>query len=289
MDREALSRRYWNAKVAKEKQRDRNPEKRIHTDLVWLELEPFIQPDIRVIDAGGGYGRYSIGLAQRGCLVTHLEFSERMLSEARRLIDREGLKTPDFVSGNIRDLSGFEDQSFDLGIALDAPISYAYPAHGKALLELARVTRKTLVISVVNRFGQLPVVIENELRWSSSLKYSKKFLETGDWDHPTVLENFECRIPYFSRFIFPPFHAYAPRELVDEIIATGFTIKRVAATGTLARLLPRKTLLSILKKAELYRHFLQMSFQYDAQIEALGVGAKSASGLLIVAERPEES
>ncbi|MGC8778714.1 MAG: class I SAM-dependent methyltransferase, partial [Candidatus Caldatribacteriaceae bacterium] len=130
---------FWNAHVGKERKRERNLEKRIHTDLVWREIEQLVRPGIRILDAGGGFGRYSVELARRGCQVVHLDLSPFMVEEAKKLARKAGVSVQ-FVVGKIQDLSAFSDKSFDLVLALDAPVSYAYPEERKAFRELARVS-----------------------------------------------------------------------------------------------------------------------------------------------------
>ncbi len=288
MEREVLHRLFWDAHVRREKLRDRDPEKKVHTDLVFREILPFVAEGIRVLDAGGGYGRYSLELARRGCRVVHLDLSPRMLEEARRIARREGLEGRiTFLLGRVQDLSAFGDTSFDLVLSLDAPVSYAYPKEVQALRELCRVTRKTLIVSVVNRLGQLPVALALEARFRRDFTLSRRFLQEGNWDHPSLFQAIEERIPLLSRFLFPPLHAFLPEEIVDEVRASGFRVRRVVATGSLARLLPRKTLRAIVRDPGLYEDFLELSRWYDAQLEVLGVGSKVASGLLVVAERED--
>ncbi len=53
----------------------------------------FLQPGLKVLDAGGGYGRYSIPLAERGCQVTHLDLSPRMIEEAKKLAGDRGVSS----------------------------------------------------------------------------------------------------------------------------------------------------------------------------------------------------
>ncbi len=283
-----LHKNFWNHHVAKEKRRDRNLEKKIHTDLVWLEIERVLQEGMTVLDAGGGYGRYSLLFAERGCEVYHLDISKQMLKHAQNEARRKNINNIHFLEGDIRDLSFFEDEKFDLVVSLDAPVSYAYPQHEKALEELSRVSKQTLIISVVNRLGQLPVFMETELRFHKSLEISKNFLKTGNWDHPSFLSSLEAKIPFLSYFVFPPLHGFLPQEIVDMIEANGFTIERLVATGTLARMLPLKTLRKLSKNSKLYHEFLRISLEYDSQIEVLGIGAKSASGILVIAYRNKE-
>ncbi len=283
-----LHKNFWNRHVAKEKRRDRNLEKKVHTDLVWLEIERVLQEGMTVLDAGGGYGRYSLLLAERGCEVYHLDISKQMLKYAQDEARKKSVNNIHFVEGDIRDLSFFEDEKFDLVVSLDAPVSYAYPQHEKALEELTRVSKQTLIISVVNRLGQLPVFMETELRFHKSLEISKNFLRTGNWDHPPFLSSLEAKIPFLSYFVFPPLHGFLPQEIVGMVEANGFTIERLVATGTLARMLPLKTLRKLSKNSKLYREFLRISLEYDSQIEVLGIGARSASGILVIAHRNKE-
>ena len=285
MDRDIQHRMYWNAGVRKEKRRERHIEKKVHTDLVWMEIKPYLYSGMKVLDAGGGYGRYSLEIARRGCELTLLDISSAMLREAKNLAQKSGIHSIRFVEGKVQNLHQFSDQCFDLVLCLDAPVSYAYPDHFQAIQEICRVSRERVIISVVNRLGQLPIAIELEMGWTGSLNQTRSFLEKGNWDHPEKLQHIESRFPFLSRYIFPPLHAFLPQELIDMIIEQNFQPVRIMATGTLARLLKTKTLQRIVNNQKAYQHFLEMSREYDSQFEVLGVGARSASGLFIIAER----
>lgn len=286
MEREAIHQVFWNAHVKREKLRDRDPEKKVHTDLVFREILPFVVEGMKVLDAGGGYGRYSLELARLGCQVVHLDLAPRMLEEARKFARSMGLEHRiTFLSGKVQDLSAFSDGFFDLVLSLDAPVSYAYPEEKRAIRELCRVAGKTLIISVVNRLGQLPVALTLEARFRKDFAFSRRFLKEGNWDHPPLFALLEGRMPFLARFLFPPLHAFLPEELVDAVSSCGFRIRRIMAPGSLARLLPKRTLRAIVRDRERYEEFLELSRFYDAQLEVLGVGSRVASGLLVVAER----
>ncbi|MEN3186463.1 MAG: class I SAM-dependent methyltransferase [Atribacterota bacterium] len=287
MERVRTHQLFWNTQVRKEKNREKDLEKKIHTDLVWWEIEPLIRPGIQVLDAGGGFGRYSVELARRGCQVVHLDLSPSMVEEARRQAREAGVSM-EFVVGKIQDLSLFEEGRFDLVLSLDAPISYAYPEEKRALRELTRVTKRFLVISVVNRLGQIPVAIEMELRWHKKLTWTKKFWESGNWDHPSFFEAIEEKIPFFSRFLFPPFHAFTPQEIINLVADNGLKVRRCVATGTLARLLSPAVRKKLVRSEELYREFLVLASSYDAQFEVLGMGCRVASGFLLIAEKEQK-
>ncbi|MDK2897631.1 MAG: hypothetical protein PWP04_1751 [Candidatus Atribacteria bacterium] len=289
MDWSKAHRIFWDSEVWREKRRDCNWEKKVHTDLVWREIEPYLRPGKKVLDAGAGYGRYSIPLARAGCEVVHLDLSSQMIRKAQTQAEKEGLFNIHFVEGKVENLSSFADYSFDLVLSLDAPVSYAHPREKAALFELARVSREALIVSVVNRLGQLPVAIEMELKVRKSLAISWDFFRKGNWEHPQIFQAWEDRLSFLSRFIFPPFHAFMPEELVDMLLEVKFNPRRIVATGTLARLLPRRTLKKIVRDRVLYQDFLELSSLYDSQFEVLGVGSRVASGLLVVAERGKDN
>src|SRR6516162_11767361 len=61
-----------------------------------------------------------------------------------------------FERGRVGDLTQYEDETFDLVICCDAPISYTYPNHVRTIAELTRVAAHALVISVSSRLGYIP-------------------------------------------------------------------------------------------------------------------------------------
>ena len=62
---------------------------------------------------------------------------------AKELAQKEGvLDHITFVNGALEDLEDFNDQSFDMVISFDAPISYTYPNQEKVISELIRICRK---------------------------------------------------------------------------------------------------------------------------------------------------
>src|SRR5512134_1564182 len=78
----------------------------------WIErfLPP---PGSRVLDIGGGPGRYSIWLAERGYRVTLADLSPDLLNLAREKSVEAGVKLEAIVEANAADLSDFADGSFD--------------------------------------------------------------------------------------------------------------------------------------------------------------------------------
>jgi S-adenosylmethionine-dependent methyltransferase len=75
-------------------------------------------PPARVLDCGGGPGRYSIYLAQQGYQVTLLDLSAANLSLASQKAQEMGVVLEDVIHGNALDLSFFAPEQFDVVLLL---------------------------------------------------------------------------------------------------------------------------------------------------------------------------
>lgn len=275
MEHESWHRDFWNRWVRREEKREHSWEKRVHTALVWRTIERYLAGVETVLDAGAGPGRFSLPLARLGLKVTHLDLAPRMVARAAERAAREGLQL-DFAVGSVEDLP-WRDRRFDLVLCLDAPASYASSSR-QALRELARVTGRWLIVSAVNRLGQLPVGIKIESRLRTDLSFTRSFLATGDWQPPPRL----ARIPFIRRFLFPPLHAFTPEELQEELRACGLEVLEMAATGTLARLVGERAIKRLWKKPAVREEFLALCEALERQPIFWGVGAEGAAGLLAV-------
>lgn len=116
-----------------------------------------------ILDAGGGTGRISIELAKLGYKVTLLDISKTALEIAKREAKKQKVeKLIDFVEGDVINLK-FEDESFDLVLALRDVINYSLDQK-KAVKELIRVLKKNcyLIASVSNKIFWLTKEIDEE-------------------------------------------------------------------------------------------------------------------------------
>ncbi|MCP4755714.1 MAG: methyltransferase domain-containing protein, partial [Proteobacteria bacterium] len=90
-------------------------EGRLEFELSIGHLESHLIPGTRILDLGGGPGRYTIALAERGFQVFLAELSPELVSIAIDKIER--LESKENVEGvkvvSALDLSLFEDNSFD--------------------------------------------------------------------------------------------------------------------------------------------------------------------------------
>lgn len=75
-------------------------------------MERYVRPGDRVLDIGGGPGRYSIYWAKRGCEVTLLDLSPGNVAFAQDMARREGASIS-AVSGDARFADTLVDKKFD--------------------------------------------------------------------------------------------------------------------------------------------------------------------------------
>lgn len=117
------------------------------TDLVQKHLPP----PARVLDLGGGPGRYSLFMSWRGYRMALADLSPEQIAFARTKVKEhgfgDGIESMEVV--NAIDLSRYQDASFD-GVLSLGPFYHLVDAadRQKAAKEVARVTRKDGLIFV---------------------------------------------------------------------------------------------------------------------------------------------
>jgi ubiquinone/menaquinone biosynthesis C-methylase UbiE len=112
--------------------------------LTWAAVERLLPKDgrvWRVLDAGGGAGKFGTLFAERGHSVTVLDLSAGMLESARTAFREKGLlERAHFVEGNVMALP-FAEALFDLVFCEGDPVSYCLDGHPQAVRELVRVAK----------------------------------------------------------------------------------------------------------------------------------------------------
>ena len=247
-------------------------------------------------DGGAGSGRFSILLAKHGVKVTHFDISQPMIDKAREIAEREGvIDNITFVKGELEDLSAYADNSFDLVMSFDAPISYTYPNQEKVIGELVRICRKRILISVSSRLGSLPYLAnplqknqfildkdskDEWVQWCISAR--EQMIEGFSFNKENVLKAYgtgflgdieEAKTAY-DRGEAPwciTYH-FMPKELED--ILKGFGVKNImlAGPGAYARTIPNEILVKIMNDPKQREDFLEVCHMYDSNPYVCGMG-----------------
>ena len=123
-------------------------------------LATYLPPHARVLDIGGGPGRYTIWLARRGHYVSLADLCPEQLSIARTKIDQAGVDAmvEEIVEADARDLSQWPDSSFDAVLSLGPFYHLTDPNdRDRAAAELRRVLRVggTAFVALMPRYAFL--------------------------------------------------------------------------------------------------------------------------------------
>lgn len=161
-------------------------ERSLHGRLEWERTVEHLQDGLpetgRILDAGGGAGRYTVWLAERGYDVTMVDLSDEQRAIAREKVDERDLGDRVTVQpGDVRDLP-FEADTFDATLCLGGPISHVLHAGERecAATELRRVTAAGAPVfaSVMGRLNFLQLLLVD----GKHLDYLDELAATGDYD-----------------------------------------------------------------------------------------------------------
>lgn len=125
-------------------------------------------PPARVLDCGGGPGRYAIELARRGYEVTLLDLSAKCLQLAREKAAEAGVTLAGYERGTATDLARFPDETFD-AVLLLGPLYHllAEADRRQALIEARRVLKLggPLFAAFISRYAVLRWAAAHEPTW----------------------------------------------------------------------------------------------------------------------------
>lgn len=108
-------------------------------------IERYLSPGMRILEIGAGTGRYSHALARRGYRVDAVELVERNIQILKA--HTEPGENISVMEGNVKDLSAFGDNTFDMTLLL-GPMYHLFTQEEQlqALAEAIRVTKKGGII-----------------------------------------------------------------------------------------------------------------------------------------------
>ena len=149
-------------------------------------LATYLPSNARVLDIGGGPGRYTIWLAQHGHHVSLADLCPEQLSIARTKIGQAGVDAmvEEVVEADARDLSHWADNSFDAVLSL-GPFYHLPDSNDRirAATELRRVLRDggLAIVALMPRFAFLrrTLDIPDERRHLAQPEFIERVLNDG--------------------------------------------------------------------------------------------------------------
>lgn len=222
-----------------------------------------------VLDAGGGPGRYTVYLAQRGYDVVLLDLSPCCLDIAKREIANAGVgnRVKKITEGSIADLSGFNSELFDAVLCLGA-FSHLLdrPEREKAAREIVRVAKKDapMFVSVASRYGVFRAflqIIPDEIVEPSHEELFSLGIHRG---HPTPHKGGKGFSKVDAYFFFPT-------EVKDLFESVGLkTLEMASCEGLSSRL--QEATNKIYRDKEKWNRWLKLVLQTCNDPAILGMG-----------------
>ncbi|MBX7222783.1 MAG: class I SAM-dependent methyltransferase [Blastocatellia bacterium] len=276
-----MLRQQWNLKAAAEEAWAVAPS--INRELRWREIRRNLSEVRTILDVGAGTGAFSIPLAKLGFEVTHLDFAPSMLELAQT--KAAGIPNLRFLEANANDLAVFPDYSFDLVLNMDGPISAAGTGAEQVIFESCRVARRKVIFSAANHARMVSELAEVSINTTEKLLPSVfHLLQHGEWR----VQQFQENALLAELFPFLALKVFLPEDLGQLVKHAGFKIIRATALGTLAHLISPETRQRIEANPELLQQFLELCDNYDREIMPHGPGSPDDTGLIVVAERPDD-
>lgn len=233
----------------------------------------YLKKGMKILDAGGGPGRYTVDLAKQGYHMTLLDISDKELEIAKRKIKqhRVGNSVDSVDLGSITDLP-YKDNSFDMVLCIGGPLSHlrTEDERKKAIRELVRVAKPgaTIFISVMARPAVLNLCVKDFKKYLKSYGYKS---EKDFWNETNILtqtgdDNWFVGCSYA--------HFYWPSELKDLVLKTA---KNTKLLHTVALEWPNqnthKEFNEIAKNKTQYKKWLDLHFSICDHPDMLSLSA----------------
>jgi ubiquinone/menaquinone biosynthesis C-methylase UbiE len=220
----------------------------VYQAVTWDNIRRFLPPlPARVLDAGGGTGRWTVPLAEMGYEVTLTDISQGMLDVASAKIDAQGLAARvTILRQDIRHMDGLSGESFDLVLAEGDPLSYCEdPA--AAVRELARVARR-----------DAHVIVSVDSRSQAAIYMSQLDLDTAE----EVLRTGQMRWRDENSAFPYPIHGFTIPELAGLFEANGLRVVRTLGKSVFFHQLPPEVRDRILADETLTRRLVELECRY---------------------------
>jgi S-adenosylmethionine-dependent methyltransferase len=167
---------------------DRLERHRIEYQVTLRALTEFLPPaPAKLIDIGGGPGRYSIALAKKGYEVTLVDLAQANLDLARQKTAEAGVQLEAFVHANALDLTAFQEASFDSALLM-GPLYHLHKLEERqtALLQARHLLKPGGLVfaTMITRFASFRDASAHGYTYvQDDPAYSEKLLTTGIHDN----------------------------------------------------------------------------------------------------------
>lgn len=227
---------------------------KLYDKLVEKLLEPVLSSPgpLKILDAGGGTGKWSVYFAKKGHYVTMMDVAEPMLEVARKVIADERLTDKVTIEqGTIVNLS-YESESFDFVFSDRNPISHCGKKEDsyKSINELFRVLKPggTILGCVLNRLRKAAQMV-----MELDLERALRLIDEGD-----IMRGAN----EFS-------HYYLYDELKSVLSKAGFKDIKVYGTTVFTELIPTAWLLDEIPLRQLLE--LEVRAREFPELQSYGV------------------
>lgn len=234
---------------------------RLEFETTMFFLKKYLPKKGLILDAGGGPGRYTIELAKMGHDVVLLDLVKENLEFAKKQIKKAKVedKVKEILEGDIRDLSKFEDNTFDAVLCLGGPLSHikGRKQRDKAISELIRVAkpRTPIFVSVFGKFGWLSLAPAGWPQEIEMTEHFKRLIKTGD--------DYLWRGKYYA-------HYFIPEELGEVFSRENFKLIQLVGLEGLAT--PHeKAINKLAKNKKAWKNWLEMHYKLCAHPVVVGI------------------
>ena len=166
-----------------ERENSRLERHQLEYDLTWWYLTQYLPAQGRILEVGAATGRYTIGLANCGYMLTAVDMSENLLEIGRKRIADAGLeKQVNFILGDARDLSGISEKDFDAVLLMGPLYHLVEDADRNAALKEAAEHLKQggiLFSAFISRFGIMGDLLRNLPDWIENRNEVQNILAIG--------------------------------------------------------------------------------------------------------------
>jgi S-adenosylmethionine-dependent methyltransferase len=233
-------------------------------------LKEFMPPaPAKVIDIGGGPGRYALTLAELGYGVTLVDLSEGNLAFARKKTYETEIRLDDILQANALDLSPFPTENFDAALMM-GPLYHLlmYEERVIALQEAWRILKPGGLIfaAFISRFGAFRDAASKGASWVfDKPTTAEKILTTGI----DISEGEGFTDAYFAH----------PGEVIPMGEAAGFEmVLRMGCEGVVAG---HETFVNSLK-GESFEYWVDLNYRLSKDPAAIG----ASDHILYIGRKP---